>query len=202
MAAAQKMASSERVETPEGRASYAFVFSPRKNDAGEDQYSLTLLIPKTSEQAVKVLKDVAREVGERQFGPTFADQVRAGRLRWPFRDGDKEKPDDPTYSGHWFLNMRNSNKPQLVDRHVQEILSPDQFGSGDYCKVTGRFFAYDSKGNKGVSFSLGNVQKVRTGERLDNRVDARKEFSAYEGPDPGAGNVGTGASSAAGYDDL
>jgi hypothetical protein len=201
MAQGQKMPSSDRLETPEGRASYAFVFTPRTNDAGDPQYSLTLLIPKTSEQAVRVLKDAAIAVGQQAFGPTFADQVRAGRLRWPFRDGDKEKPDDPVYAGHWFLNMRNSNKPQIVDRHLQEILSPENFGSGDYCKVTGRFFAYDSKGNKGVSFSLGNIQKVRSGERLDNRVDARKEFSAYDGPDPGAGNVGS-SGTATGYDDL
>jgi hypothetical protein len=189
------MPSSDRLETPEGRASYAFVFTPRPDDRGKEQYSMSLLIPKTSEQAIKVLKDAAKEVAAQAFGPGFADLVRAGRLRWPFRDGDLEKSDRPEYRGCTFLNMRNTNKPQVVDRHLQEILSPDGFGSGDYCRVTGRFFAYDSNGNKGVSFSLGNIQKIRTGERLDNRVDARKEFSAYDGPDDGD------AAGATGYDD-
>jgi len=39
-------------------------------------------------------------------------------------------------------------------------------------------FAYDSNGNKGVSFALNNMQKVSEGERLDGRAAADDEFTA------------------------
>ena len=39
-------------------------------------------------------------------------------------------------------------------------------------------FAYDNNGNVGVSFGLNNVQKLREGTRLDNRVAATDEFTA------------------------
>lgn len=178
-----KMAQSERMQL-EGRASYAFLFAPRKNDAGEDQYSMTLLIPKTDERVAQ-WKAAAKAVGVAQFGANFVELVKAGRIRFPFRDGDVEKPDDPNYKGHFFLSMRNTNKPTVVDHNVEVLTNTDGFGSGDYCLVSGRFFAYDSKGNKGVSFSLGNVQRTRKGERLDNTVDARTEFAPR--PDAGGG---------------
>jgi hypothetical protein len=123
-------------------------------------------------------------------------------IRDRFRVGYWEKPNDPIYAGHIFLSMRNSLKPTVLDRNLQEITSSEGFGSGDYVICTGRFFAYDAKGNKGVSFSLGNIQKIRSGERLDNRVDARTEFDALGGADPGAASSGAGASGDTGYDDL
>lgn len=174
-----KMPQSDRIRTPEGRASYAFVFKPKANDAGDEQFKMTLLIPKSSEIGIRTLKDTAKAVGIAAFGPGYAELVKAGRARWPFRDGDLEQPDNPDYAGHVFLGMRNTNKPQIVDRNPEvELLSPEEFGSGDYCIATGRFFAYDQKGNKGVAFSLGNIQRTRRGVRLDNKVDARTEFDA------------------------
>jgi hypothetical protein len=38
-------------------------------------------------------------------------------------------------------------------------------------------FAYDRKGNKGVSFGLNNVQKIRDGARLDSRKKAEDDFT-------------------------
>ena len=38
-------------------------------------------------------------------------------------------------------------------------------------------FAYDTQGNKGVSFALGNVQVYDDGARLDNRKAAADEFA-------------------------
>jgi hypothetical protein len=196
-----KMPSSERVITGEGRASYAFVFTPSKNQRDEDKYRLVLLLPKANTEEIKRLKAIALQVGIEAFGPTFAELVKAGRIRWPFRDGDLEKPGDPNYSGHVFLGANQSadKKPQVLAPDGKTLLeSPEQFGSGDYCRISGRFFAYENSGNKGVSFSLGNVQLTRKGERLDNRVEARTEFDAI----PGAESFTPGGTTAADDFDL
>lgn len=37
-------------------------------------------------------------------------------------------------------------------------------------------------GNNGVSFSLGNLQKVADGPRMDGRLSAADEFTATERP--------------------
>jgi hypothetical protein len=195
-----KMANSPRIKSPEGRASYAFVFTPRpdKDPTKAPRYSMSLLIPKDS-PALPDFKAAAKAVGVAEFGASFVDMVKAGRLKWPFRDGDLEPDKGPEYKGHVFLNMRNDRKPTVLDRKCQEIIDPAEFGSGDYCFVTGQFFAYDKNGNKGVSFSLGNIQKVRNGERLDNTVDARTEFDAL----PGGDDPDTSSASSGGdFDDL
>jgi hypothetical protein len=41
-----------------------------------------------------------------------------------------------------------------------------------------RAFAYDTNGNKGVSFGLNNIQKLGEGQRLDGRKAATDEFDA------------------------
>ena len=192
-----KMPQSDRIVTGEGRASYAFVFVPQKDDKGNEKYRMTLLLPKSAPEEIKRLKDIAMAVGVEAFGPNFADQVRSGQLRWPFRDGDSTHPGDKVYAGHVYISMRQdaSRRPQIVDHNRVEILTPEGFGSGDYCRVSGRFFAYNNAGNRGVSFSLGNIQKTRKGERIDNTVDAKTEFDAL----PGESGASSGSD---GFDDL
>ncbi|HKJ88554.1 MAG TPA: ssDNA-binding protein, partial [Gammaproteobacteria bacterium] len=43
-----------------------------------------------------------------------------------------------------------------------------------------RPFAYDTQGNRGVSFALNNIQLLRDGERLDSRVAPEEDFDAVE----------------------
>ena len=63
---------------------------------------------------------------------------------------------------------------------MNEILDESEIYSGCYGKVSLRAFAYDQKGNKGVSFGLQNVQKVRDGESLGGRVNPQDEFKPVE----------------------
>lgn len=196
-----KMPQSERVVTGEGRASYAFVFTPQANNKGVKQYRMTLLLPKSNVDEINRLKAIAKAVGVEAFGANFADQVRAGMLKWPFRDGDLTHPGDPVYAGHFYIGMRQSEDrpPQIIDANGTKLFSPTEFGSGDFCQVSGKFFAYNTEGNRGVSFSLGNILKTRAGERIDSTVDAKTDFDEYI--KPGAGTTG-GASSAASDFDL
>ena len=61
-----------------------------------------------------------------------------------------------------------------IDLPVPEnlILDPMDCGSGDYCNVSVNFYGFAASGNKGIAAGLGNIQKVRTGERLAGRATA------------------------------
>ena len=58
-------------------------------------------------------------------------------------------------------------------------------GSGDYCNVSVNFYAYNANGNRGVAAGLGNIQKVKDGERLAGKASASADFTEVEGDDDG-----------------
>ena len=39
-------------------------------------------------------------------------------------------------------------------------------------------FAYDQKGNRGISFGLGNIQKVKDDKPFGNRTKPQDDFAA------------------------
>ena len=73
--------------------------------------------------------------------------------------------------------------PQIVDRQVQPILDQSEVYSGCYGRVSITFYAYNSNGNKGIAAGLGNVQKLRDGEPLGSRANAKDEFEAVDAED-------------------
>jgi len=98
-------------------------------------------------------------------------------LTMPFRTGDEEK--GPHLAGRTYICARSKTQPQIVGAQVQPI-DPEDIG-GIYGGCHGRAsvspFAYDVSGNKGVSFSLNNVQKSHDGDRVGGRMTAEEEFN-------------------------
>ena len=86
-------------------------------------------------------------------------------IKLPLRDGDIER-DDEAYADSYFVNANSTTAPQIVDQKVQPILDRGEVYSGCYARVSINFYAFNSNGNKGVACGLGNIQKVRDGERL------------------------------------
>ena len=82
-----------------------------------------------------------------------------------------------------FLNANSKQAPQIVDRQVQPILDQSEVYSGCYGRVSITFYAYNSNGNKGIAAGLGNVQKLRDGEPLGSRANAKDEFEAVDAED-------------------
>ena len=82
-----------------------------------------------------------------------------------------------------FLNANSKQAPQVVDKHVQPILDQSEVYSGCYGKVSITFYAYNSNGNKGIAAGLVNVQKLRDGEPLGSRTNAKDDFEAVEDED-------------------
>jgi hypothetical protein len=75
-----------------------------------------------------------------------------------------------------FLNATSKEAPQIVDRRVQPIMDAMECGSGDYCNVSVNFYPFNANGNRGVAAGLGNIQKVKDGERLSGRTNAASDF--------------------------
>ena len=63
------------------------------------------------------------------------------------------------------------------------ILDPMDCGSGDYCNVSVNFYGFAASGNKGIAAGMGNIQKVRTGERLAGRATAASDFTEIDAED-------------------
>lgn len=98
-------------------------------------------------------------------------------IKTPLRDGDTDRDDD-AYADAMFINANSTTAPQVVDARVKPLLDRDEVYSGCYVNVSVNFYAFNTNGNRGVAAGLGNIQKVRDGERLDGSVSADKEFRA------------------------
>lgn len=179
------MKMSKRFTTGKVRASYVSVFNPRLNDlSGKEEYSMMLLIPKTDTATVEKIKNEINGALREKFGTK-----PPASWRNPLRDGDKEGdggvPDGTPagaepYGGHYFMNVKSNQKPGVVDANLNPIIDSSEFVSGDYCRVSLNAYAYDAKGNKGVSFGLGNVQVMEKGEPLGSSVRAEDEFGVID----------------------
>ena len=169
-----------KVITGKVRLSYANLFKPRAQEAGQEpKYSVCVLIPKSDKETVAKVKaaiDAAKEKGAEMWG----GKVPAG-LKMPLRDGDTER-DSPEHKGHWFMNASSKQKPGCVttERDIENRLveaEESEMYSGCYGRVALNFFPYNQKGNKGVGAGLQNVQKVADGEALSGRSQASDDFS-------------------------
>lgn len=163
------------------RLSYAHIWEPDSVNGSEPKYSVSCIIDKDDKDTiVKIQKaiELAKEEGKGKWGGKIP-----GNLKTPLRDGDIDRPEDDAYSGAMFLNANSRQAPQVVDKKVQPILDQGEVYSGCYGRVSVTFYAYNSNGNKGIAAGLGNVQKLRDGEPLGSRANAKDEFDAVEAED-------------------
>jgi len=164
------------------RLSYANLFEAKENKSGDLRYSTALLIPKDHPQIDDLIANV-NKVGEEKFGKKWETMVKKNGLPVKDADEDGSADDKPEYEGQFYINTSSKRRPQVVDRQVQPILDDSEIFSGCYANVSIAIFAFDVPENKGVSFGLNNVQKVKEGERLGGAPNADEEFEAMEDDD-------------------
>lgn len=164
------------------RMSFANIWEPKSINGSDEKYSVSCLIPKTDKATLMKIHKAIEAAKEDAKTRKWGGKIPAN-LKLPLRDGDIDRPDDETYSGCMFLNATSKDAPQIVDRKVQPILDPMDCGSGDYCNVSVNFYGFAASGNRGIAAGLGNIQKVKTGERLAGKASAASDFEEIEGED-------------------
>jgi len=167
--------------TPVGRLSYLNVWKPRKQQAGNEDkivYDCSLIMDNPKEMTVddqQRYKQLKKLIADKKLEkwPKLTGKVQC-KLRTvkgyeddlffskPL-DGDK----NPEYLGKIVLGaVSYGQKPQVLRADKQEMMDPSELYSGCYGRLWVTAFAYDNAGNKGVSFSLQGVMKVRDGKPL------------------------------------
>lgn len=166
-----------KITTKKVRFSYCHVWQPQEGDDGRKMYGVCVMIPKSDTETVAKIKKAikqAQEEGKSKWGGKIPPNCKT-----PLRDGDTERDLEvnPEFAGHWFLNANSMHQPGIIDKDKEEILDTTEFYSGCYGRVSLNFYAYDSKGNKGIAAGLNNIQKLSDGEPLGGgRSSAQSDF--------------------------
>ena len=184
-----------RIVLPPAVGVYVWLFTPQPPMEGQEagRYGITLLWDKTEEntKALAPLRDAISEQAQAKWGAKAADGIAKGKLKMPLKDGDLS--DNTLFEGKWVLTCRSQTKPGVVDKDVQAVIDPSEVYSGATYRVAVTVAAYEHPVNKGISCYLGNVQKVKDGERLVGR-SAEQDFADFV--------PAKKAKAAAGIDDL
>lgn len=172
------------------RLSYANIWHPRSFDNSQDaKYSANLLFPKTDTQLYDLLNEAIAEAltdGEERYGKGFKERAKANSDI--IKDGDLKAAGDKTdpYYGHWYISASSKKKPGIVGRDREPLTDEDDLVSGFYVNASTNAYPYNYNNMKrGISFGLGNLQKVRgrDEDRLTGGPSARDEFEDIQDED-------------------
>lgn len=172
------------IVTPECILSYPHLFVPRAMEDGKpEEYSCApVFLAGTNLDELK-MKAIA--VAKARWGDKAVAMIRSGQLRMPFRKGEEKGYPE----GSTFFNVRSRKEypPVVISRYrdpdtLKPIVITDhtKVYPGVVARLSLTPFAYDTKGNKGVSFGLNVVQIIRDGPRIDGRVNIEDEFTFDE----------------------
>ena len=162
------------------RWSYCNVWDAKSINGGTPKFSVSLIIPKSDEATVRKIKaaiDAAYHDGESKLRGNGKVVPPLVAIKNPLRDGDTERPDDPTYANSYFVNANSATAPGVVDADCNPILTRSEVYSGVYGRASISFYAFNSNGNRGIACGLNNLQKIRDGEPLGGRASAESDFA-------------------------
>lgn len=168
---------STKVVTGKVRFCYVNVFEPTAMNEGDTpKYNICVLIPKSDTATIDKIKkavEAAKEAGKAKLADK-SGRIPAN-LKLPLRDGDEERPDDPAFEDHYFINANSMRQPSIVDRSLNPIMSRDEFYSGCYGRASINFYAFNVS-SKGIAAGLNNLQKLEDGEMLAGSSAAEEDF--------------------------
>lgn len=168
-----------KVVTGEVRFSYLHVFEPHAVEEGQEKkYSVSILIPKDDKETLARIKKAIENAIDASL-PKWGGKKPAN-LKMPLRDGDTDRPDNPEYHGHYFINANSTFKPGVVDAQLNPIIDSTELYSGCYGRASINFYGYNVSGNRGIAAGLNNLQKLRDGETLGGRARPEDEFEAVD----------------------
>ena len=182
--------------TPEFRAAFISVFraTSMKNADGsvnKPKFSIRAAFPPTAK--LDALKKEAEMAAREKWGDKIPKTLRS-----PFRTNEELENPIVGIGDDWIIMSFSANedrRPGIVDSKLQDIIDDSDVYSGAWYRAQVRAFAYENAGNKGVSFGLQNVQKLRDDDPLGNgRIPASKAFEPVDVPAAAGGGAKTATS--------
>lgn len=181
----------ENIITPQFRGCFVQIFrakAQKQEDGtmGKAKFSIKAAFPPDAD--LSALKAEAQVAATEKWGNNIPKTMRS-----PFRLN--EELDNPVagIGDDWIIMTFSANedrRPGLVGPQLQDIIDEAEAYSGAWYRAQVRAFAYENKGNKGVSLGLQNVQKMKDGEPLGSgNVPASKAFDAVGGGAKLAGGI-------------
>ena len=150
---------------------------------GTPKYSASLIIPKSDKVTINKVHaaiQAAYEEGASKLKGNGKSVPPLSTLKTPLRDGDIERPDDPTYKNSFFINANSVTKPGVVDANLNPIIDPGELYSGIIGRASINFYAFNSNGNKGIACGLNNLQKLADGTPLGGHSRAEDDFAGLD----------------------
>lgn len=170
-----------KVVTGKVRFCYLNAWEPKASEGSDRKvYSVSLVIPKSDDATIDAITKAcveAYEAGKEILKGNGKVVPDAESVKFPLRDGDKERPGDPIYANAWFLNATSQYAPGVVDANKEYITDHSQLYSGCYGRASIVFYAYNNRGNKGIACGLRNLQKLEDGEKLGGVTSAFEDFA-------------------------
>ena len=97
-----------------------------------------------------------------------------------------------------FARASSQYQPGMVDQKLQAIIAKDAVYGGLICRAQVNAYAYDTNGNKGVTFGLNNLQILKDdGTTFSSKADPAGVFDAF-GSAGGGGAIDNAADPFAG----
>lgn len=168
------------------RLAFVNLLEAKEGPNGEKaKYSTKCIFEKNADTSS--LKRIMAAAAKKKWG----DDIPKG-LRNPIRDGD-----EVTWSGfadHDFITASlnpDFGRPGVVDKNLNPIINREDLYPGCWAYVKISAYAYDSTGNKGVSFNVHHVMKSGDDERLDGGESAEMAFKDFKPVVSEADNAGS-----------
>lgn len=175
------------------RVSYPHIWKPQidKKD-GRKSWSVTAVFPFKDLETAKADPDFAKLITLFQSTKSIKLPGQSG-VRSPFKLGNGlKKPEDPMSTERWcdtnpeykdsiFIQFKSYDRPILpVNADMSPILDQKDFYAGCFAVASVNAFAYNRPENKGVSFGLCTLVKVREGEPLTAVHKAEVDFAGVD----------------------
>lgn len=150
--------------TPRMRLAFACITEPKIKDDGSKSWETVMLFDGDTD--MKELKKMAENAAINKWGTDKTKWPKG--MKSPFRSGDEENYQKyEGFEGKVVIRAANSkNPPGIVNANLQAVIDPQEVYSGRWAKAHIRAYAYDTKGNKGVTFWLENLQLLEHDDRF------------------------------------
>jgi hypothetical protein len=173
--------------SPVGRISFPNL-GGKANQRGEVRHDVVLVFDKKAQESdkFKAMEEAIQTAAKGKFGdkvPTgISRKSLAKKSGYPIT-AVEESPEWYGWAdeGAVYVAFSSKYKPEVYDADKEEIIDlSNSVYAGCHGRVSWTVYAYDTEGNKGVSFGLKLFQKTDDGEKLSGGGSAVNEIEDDE----------------------